>query len=67
MTWRSNVGVMDLRTLLTLTAGGLFAYSAWLTSIVFCAANGHDTLLIAASMFPPVGVVHGVGVWFGGW
>jgi hypothetical protein len=58
---------MDLHTLLALLAGGLFMYSAWLTSIVFSASNGHRPLLIAASMFPPVGVVHGIGVWLGGW
>jgi hypothetical protein len=67
MTWRTNSGAMDLRTLVTLLAGGLCVYSARLTSIVFSASNGHRPLLIAASMFPPVGVVHGVGVWFGGW
>ncbi len=67
MTWRTNGGAMDLRTLLTFLAGGLFVYAAWLTSIVFSAVNGHRPLLIAASMLPPVGVVHGVGVWFGGW
>jgi hypothetical protein len=59
MTWRRN-GAIDLQTAVTLLA-------AWLTSIVFSAANGHGPLLIAASMFPPIGVVHGVGVWFGGW
>jgi len=66
MTWRANGG-MDLQTMVMLLAGGLFVYAAWLTSIVFSAANGHGKLLIAASMFPPVGVVHGVGVWCGGW
>ena len=60
MNWRTN-GAMDLQTLLTVLAGGLLMYSAWLTSIVFSAANGHGPLLIAASMFPPVGVVHGIG------
>jgi hypothetical protein len=67
MTWRTNVGAMDLRTLLTLMAGGLFGYAAWLTSIVFCAANDKYPLLIASASFFPVGVVHGIGVWFGGW
>ena len=66
MNWRTN-GAMDLQTLLMALAGVLFMYAAWLTSIVFSAANGHGPLLIAASMFPPVGVVHGIGVWFGGW
>ncbi len=44
-----------------------FCNSAWLTSIVFCASNGCRPLLIASAMCLPVGIVHGVGVWFGGW
>jgi hypothetical protein len=46
---------------------GLFSYAAWLTSIVFCAVSGLRPLLIAAALFFPVGIVHGVGIWFGGW
>jgi hypothetical protein len=46
---------------------GLLGYSAWLTSIVFCAVNGMRPLLITSAVFAPVGIVHGVGVWFGGW
>jgi|tagenome__1003787_1003787.scaffolds.fasta_scaffold20400874_2 hypothetical protein len=41
--------------------------AAWLTSIVFCAANDARPLLIVAAAFFPVGIVHGIGVWFGGW
>ena len=33
MTWRKN-GAMDLQTVATLLAGGMFIYAAWLTSIV---------------------------------
>jgi hypothetical protein len=58
---------MDLQTVLALMAGGMLAYSAWLTSIVFCAANDKYPLLIASACVFPVGVVHGIGVWFGGW
>ncbi len=46
---------------------GLFGYAAWLTSIVFCAEAGMRPLLVAAAVFFPVGIVHGIGVWFGGW
>ena len=60
-------GPMDLQTMLALTAAGLLTYSAWLTSIVFCSANGLRPLLIASVVFFPVGVVHGIGVWLGGW
>ena len=58
---------MDFKTAATVMLAGLFIYSAWLTSIVFCAANDMRPLLIAASVFFPVGVVHGIGVWFGWW
>ena len=66
MRWRTNAGA-DLRTMLALMAGGLVVYAAWLTSIVFCATNDQFPLLIASASFFPVGVVHGIGVWFGGW
>ena len=66
MAWRQS-GPMDLKTLATFVLAGLLGYSAWLTSIVFCAANGLRPLLIAAAAFFPIGIVHGVGVWFGGW
>lgn len=45
----------------------MFLYSAWLTSIVFSAAHGQRPLLIASAAFLPVGIVHGIGIWFGGW
>ena len=54
-------------TAVTLISTSLLAYAAWLTSIVFSASNGHHPLLIAAAAFFPVGVIHGVGIWFGGW
>ena len=66
MAWRDN-RPMDLQTLLTIGATGLLIYSAWLTSIVFCAANGRRPLMIADAAFFPIGVIHGIGVWFGGW
>jgi hypothetical protein len=58
---------MDLSTALTFLLGAAVCYAAWLTSIVFCAVNGTRPLLIAAAAFFPVGIVHGVGIWFGGW
>ena len=66
MAWRMK-GPMDLQTMLGLTVGGLLVYSAWLTSIVFCAANDRYPLLVASASVFPVGVVHGIGIWFGGW
>jgi hypothetical protein len=66
MSWRQTRS-MDFRTLVVLASMWLFIYAAWLTSIVFCSANAQRGLLIAAAAFFPIGVVHGIGVWFGGW
>ena len=66
MQWRRKAP-MDLKTLSTLMLVGPKVYSAWLTSIVFCATNGLRPLLIASAAVFPVGIVHGIGVWFGGW
>jgi len=66
MMWR-RYGGMDFRLLAAFAMIGSFVYAAWLTSIVYCAANGMRPLLIAAAAFFPVGIVHGIGVWFGGW
>ena len=63
----ARFGAMDLWTAVSFLVGAALCYSAWLTSIVFCAAHGARPLLIAAAAFFPIGVVHGVGVWFGGW
>ncbi|HUB46844.1 MAG TPA: hypothetical protein VMB73_17835 [Acetobacteraceae bacterium] len=60
-------GPMDLQTVLFFAVPILLAYAAWLTSVVFCASNGARPLLIADATFFPVGVVHGIGLWFGGW
>lgn len=63
----ARLDAMDLSTALALLAAGGFCYAAWLTSIVFCAAHGARPLLVASAAFFPVGIVHGVGIWFGGW
>jgi hypothetical protein len=58
---------MDIGTASVMLLLAVTGYSAWLTSIVFCAGNGMRPLLVAAAAFFPVGVVHGIGLWFGGW
>ena len=65
--YRTRLGAMDLSTALTFLLGASICYAAWLTSIVFCAVNGVRPLLIAGAVFFPVGIVHGIGIWFGGW
>ncbi len=62
-----RIGAIDIPTVLLLLGVATVCYSAWLTSIVFCASNDRVPLLVASAMFFPIGIVHGVGVWFGGW
>ncbi len=62
-----RLGAIDIPTALALLGGLSLCYAAWLTSIVFCASNDRVPLLVASAMFFPIGIVHGVGVWFGGW
>lgn len=64
MTYRDP---MDFKTIAAIVVGVPMAYSAWLTSLVFSSVHGMRVLLIAAAMFFPIGIVHGIGVWFGGW
>jgi hypothetical protein len=65
---RTDIGwPMTPSTAATIISTCLFIYAAWLTSIVFNASNGHRPLLIASAAFFPVGVVHGLGIWFGEW
>ncbi len=63
----ARLGAIDFQTALSILLGMTFCYAAWLTSIVFCAVTGQRPLLIASAAFFPVGIVHGIGVWFGGW
>lgn len=42
-------------------------FAAWLTHIVVCLQTGNWGFLIAGALFFPIGLVHGVGHWFGAW
>lgn len=41
--------------------------AAWFTHVVVCIKTASWLFLIAGAIFAPVGVVHGIGVWFGIW
>lgn len=43
-------------------------FSAWVTHIIACLASAKYLLLIAGAFIFPVGIIHGISVWFGmGW
>lgn len=39
--------------------------AAWLTHVVVCIKTASWLFLIAGAILAPIGVVHGIGVWFG--
>lgn len=47
--------------------GTLLIFAAWLTHVVVCLKAGLWGFLIAGAIFFPIGIVHGIGVWFGLW
>lgn len=40
---------------------------AWITHIVNCFTDDQWGFLIAGALFFPLGIIHGVGIWFGWW
>ncbi len=38
---------------------------AWLTHIVVCLKTAAWGFLIAGAIFFPIGIIHGIGIWFG--
>ncbi len=41
--------------------------SAWLTHVIVTIQASAWLFLIAGAIFAPIGVIHGIGVWFGAW
>ena len=50
-----NLGVVFILTMV----------AAWLTDIFHCLFAAKYLLLIAGAFIAPVGVIHGIGIWFG--
>jgi len=59
----SLVGVFILAWI----ALGLTSLAALLTHVIVCIKASAWLFLIAGAIAPPIGVVHGVGLWFGAW
>lgn len=53
---------MTLSTIL-----GITIMLAWLTHVTVCLMHASWGFLIAGAIFFPVGIVHGIGIWFGAW
>lgn len=40
---------------------------AWITHVLTCIQTEQWLFLIAGAIAAPVGIIHGVGLWFGAW
>ena len=40
-------------------------FAGWITHVVVCIQSGQWILLVVGAFVVPVGVIHGVGTWFG--
>ena len=50
---------------ITIIILALLSIGAWFTHVFHCLFAAKYVLLIAGSIIAPVGVIHGVGIWFG--
>ena len=60
---------MDFFSKFLLVWFGTFIVSlfAWLTHVIVCLKVGAWGFLIAGAIVFPIGVIHGIGIWFGAW
>lgn len=45
----------------------LTSMAGWITHVINCIQNEAWLFLIAGAIAAPIGVIHGVGIWFGAW
>lgn len=47
---------------------GILMIAAWITHVVVCISASKWILLVIGALFFPIGIIHGIMVWFGaGW
>ena len=57
----------DLGGCLTIAAILVIPAAAWLTHVINTIQNEEWIFLLAGAIFAPIGVIHGIGIWFGFW
>lgn len=59
-------GTSDIGALVILASAAI-VLAAWLTHIIVCLKTAAWGFLIAGAIFFPIGIIHGIGSWFGAW
>lgn len=52
---------------LLIVAFWLSMIAAWFTHVIHCISNHEWVFLLAGALMAPIGVIHGIGLWFGAW
>lgn len=55
------------KTLFTMLMLACTVFAAWLTHVIVCIQTASWGFLIAGAILFPIGIIHGIGVWFGAW
>ena len=55
------VGVTAIVAMVSIPVG------AWGTHVIYCIQKEEWVFLIAGAIAAPIGIVHGIGIWFGAW
>lgn len=45
----------------------LVSLAAWVTHVIVCLKTAAWGFLIAGAIVAPIGVIHGIGIWFNVW
>lgn len=45
----------------------LISIAGWLTHVIHCIQTEKWLFLIAGAVAAPIGMIHGIGLWFGAW
>lgn len=56
--------LIEKATLFSVIAGSAIC---WLVSMIYCARTDWAVMALVSLTFPPVGVIHGLGLLFGWW
>lgn len=43
----------------------LVLFAAWVTHVLTCLSTGAWGFLVAGALVFPIGIIHGIGLWFG--
>jgi hypothetical protein len=59
-----KLGMVGFLILITIALTNI---AAWATHVIYCIDTERWGFLVAGAIAFPVGIIHGIGIWFGTW